>query len=354
MPIPRNVRPFAVAKRVRRHVRTATRLMRLERESWPGRPHPSMWRRGFVSSRLYSFPDIEDPSVPFVSDLRFLMHFSSLNQPWARVLLDDKNVFADALTARGLGTFAPEVYGIVSAEGLMIRSAAAHERLMKQTAVVLKPTTGRGGTDVRIVSPAEVEAVVPRSGTALLVQERVTQHPALRRINPLALNTLRVLAVRLPTGPVIAVAEHKWGTARSGAVDNISAGGLESVVDLATGQLGPAILLTQDGRRVELDRHPDTDAEITGVLVPHWSAVRDLALQLMDRFPELEHVGWDLAVSDQGPRVIEGNGTRPAVPAMQVFGSFLHDPGLRDYYESKGLLSPSRERVSGVKTGPRS
>ncbi|TFV69940.1 hypothetical protein E4P39_20575 [Blastococcus sp. CT_GayMR19] len=353
MLIPANLRPVAVAKQVRRNVRTATRLIRMERESWPGRPHPSMWRRGFVSSRLYSFPDIENPSVPLVSDLRFLMHFSSLNPPWARVLLDDKNVFADALTARGLGTYAPEVYGIVSAEGLLVRSAAAHERLMKQTAVVLKPTTGRGGTGVRIVSPAEVEAMVPRFGTALLVQERVTQHPALLRINPLALNTLRVLAVRPPTGPVLAVATHKWGTTRSGAVDNVSAGGLESVVDLATGRLGPAIRLTQDGRRVEFDRHPDTDAQITGVLVPHWSAVRDLTLNLMESFPELEHVGWDLAVSDQGPRVIEGNGTRPAVPAMQVHGSFLDDPALRDYYTNKGLLPSARPRVGGVSTGPR-
>jgi hypothetical protein len=147
-----------------------------------------------------------------------------------------------------------------------------------------------------------------------------------------------VLAVRLPTGPVLAVATHRWGTARSGAVDNVSSGGIESIVDVATGRLGPAVLLTQDGRRVEFDRHPDTDAQIAGVLVPHWSAVRELTLQLMHAFPELEHVGWDLAVSDQGPRVIEGNGAKPAVPAMQVHGSFLYDPGLRDYYANKGLL----------------
>src|SRR4029453_18810314 len=212
--------------------------------------------------------------------------------------------------------------------------------------------TGSGGKGVRVASPPEVEAMVARSGTALLVQERVTQHPALRRINPLALNTLRVLAVRLPAGPVLAAASHRWGTARSGAVDNVSSGGVVRGVDLATGRLGPAIRLIRDGRRVELDRHPDTDAQIAGVLVPHWAAVRELTVQLMESFPELDHVGWDLAVSDRGPRVIEGNGTTPALVSMQVHGSFLHHPGLRDYYVRKGLLPPTRPPASRAQTRP--
>jgi hypothetical protein len=351
MPIPR-VRPVAVAKRLRRNVRTLTRLARMERESCTGSPHPSMWRRGFLSSRINTFPDIEDPSVPYISDVRFQFHVRSLNPRWARILLDDKNVFADALTARGLGPYAPDVYGIVTAEGFRARSLDAQKRLRDQDAVVLKPMTGSGGKGVRVVSPREVEAMVAGSGTALLVQERVTQHPALRRINPRSLNTLRVLAVRLPAGAVLAAATHRWGTARSGAVDNVGSGGVVSGVDLATGRLGPAVRLTQDGRRLEFDRHPDTDAQIGGVLVPHWPAVRELTVQLMDSFPELDHVGWDLAVSDRGPRVIEGNGTTPALVSMQVHGSFLHDPEVRDYYVSKGLLPPTRPRASRAPTRP--
>jgi hypothetical protein len=351
MPISR-ARPVAGAKRLRQNVRTLTRLVRMERESFPGSPHPSMWRRGFLSSRINSFPDIEDPSVPYISDVRFQFHVRSLNPRWAQILLDDKNVFADALTARGLGPHAPEVYGIVTAEGFRARSLDAWKRLRDQDAVVLKPMTGSGGNGVRVASPPEVEAMAPRSGTTLLVQERVTQHPALRRINPLSLNTLRVLVVRLPAGPVLAAASHRWGTARSGAVDNVSSGGVVSGVDLATGRLGPAIRLTRDGRRVELDRHPDTDAQIAGVLVPHWAAVRELTVQLMECFPELDHVGWDLAVSDRGPRVIEGNGTTPALVSMQVHGSFLHHPGLRDYYVRKGLLPPTRPPASRAPTRP--
>jgi hypothetical protein len=107
-----------------------------------------MWRRGFLSSRFNSFPDIEDPSVPYVSDVRFQLHHTSLNPPWARVLLDDKNVFADALTARGFGLYAPEMYGIVTAEGFRARSLDTQKRLREQEAVVLKPMRAPAGARV--------------------------------------------------------------------------------------------------------------------------------------------------------------------------------------------------------------
>jgi hypothetical protein len=335
------MRPVAVAQRIRKHALTVAHLVRMERRYFPGRVHPAMWRRGFLSGRAVTYPGIEDPSVPFVDDVRFSFRASSLNPPWARILLHDKNVFADALVARGMGAGAPEVYGIVTPAGFLPRSREARERLRSQDTVVLKPTTGHGGRGVRLADPAAVETMTAPSDTPLLVQGRVTQHPELSRINPHSLNTVRVLAVRLPDGPIPAVAVHRWGTARSAPVDNISSGGLSSRVDLATGRLGPARRTGRDGRPLAFDDHPDTGARITGATVPYWSSVRELTLQLMDAFPEVEHVGWDLAVSADGVRVIEGNANNPMVVSFQIHGSFLHDPRLREYYRSKGLL-PSR------------
>jgi hypothetical protein len=338
MPIPR-MRPVAVAKRLRRDVRTLTRLVRMERKGYPGALHPSMWRRGFFSDRVYAYPGIADPSAVFISDVRFQFRSTALNAPSARLLLEHKNVFADLLTARGLGSCAPEVYGAVTADGLRVRSPGAHERLRQQATVVLKPSTGHGGMGVRLASPAEVEAMVCDRGDELLVQERVVQHPEIARIYPASLNTIRVLAVRLPGhGPVLAAAVHRWGTAETGPVDNISSGGLCSRVDLATGRLGPAVGRARARRRVEFDQHPDTGAQITGALVPEWAAVRDLALELMNAFAELSHVGWDLAVSDRGVQVIEGNGSMPNVNIFQFHGPFLQDPRLIEYYTTKGLL----------------
>ena len=43
-----------------------------------------------------------------------------------------------------------------------------------------------------------------------MVQERLRQHPVLEAVNPGSLNTMRVLALRLPEdGPVIVAAVHR-------------------------------------------------------------------------------------------------------------------------------------------------
>jgi hypothetical protein len=339
MPIPRYLRPIAAAKLLRRNVRTVIRLVGMERKYYAGALHPSMWRRGFFSNRVYTYPRIMDPSAVFISDARYHFRSRDLNTPSARLLLEHKNVFADVLTARGLGSCAPEVYGTVTADGLLIRSPDALERLRKQATVVLKPSTGQGGTGVRLVSPTEVEDMAAEGAVELLVQEQVVPHPDLARIYPGSLNTVRVLAVRLSGhGPVLAAAVHRWGAAGTGPVDNISSGGLCSRVDLETGRLGPAVGRARARQRAAFDEHPDTGARITGELVPEWDAVRGLALELMNAFPELTHVGWDLAVSDSGVQIIEGNGNMPAVSVFQFHGSFLEDPRLIEYYTSRGLL----------------
>ena len=189
---------------------------------------------------------------------------------------------------------------------------------------------------------ADVENMVADPGEDLLVQERLVQHPAIRPISPWSLNTARLLAVRVADGEVVlAGASHRWGTAVSGPVDNVSAGGIASGIDARAGRLGPIREFPRERRRVQYDRHPDTGEQVAGVILPQWEQVRDLALRLMATFPELDHVGWDIAVTDQGPRVIEGNAGMPALMPFQQDGPFVRDDErLRHYYIRHGLLSP--------------
>lgn len=325
---------------LRRDARALVRLAKLEYEHGGG-VSPSMLRRGFLSNRRYFYPGIEDRSVPFVSDVAVHMHSHRLNTTTGRALVRHKHVFAEALLARGLADFAPETYGLVTRRGLLARSGDAAERLRAQDMVVLKPWVGLGGTAVRLAPAQEVFDLTVRQGQELVVQERLVQHPDLRPINPHALNTARLLTVRLPDGPVVAAASHRWGTERSGAVDNVASGGLTSSVDKETGRLGPATETVHGRQVISHDRHPETGVQVAGVVLPQWAEVRDLALRLMNAFPELDHVGWDIAVTDRGPRVVEGNAGMPALTPFQLSGSFLRDDHLRAFYIRHGML-PAR------------
>lgn len=315
-------------------------LARLERRQYAGALHPSLWRRGFLSNRWYAYPGIRDPAVPFISDAAVEARLRGLNHPAGARLLEDKNVFADVVVARGLASAAPEVYGVGLRGALHSRSAAALDRMRAAPDVVLKPLDGAGGHGVRIVAGQEVEErIAAEPGAAVLVQERLEQHPQLRPVHPGSLNTLRALAIRLPDGnPVMAAAVHRWGTATSGAVDNVSSGGLCSAVDLGSGRLGPAVGRPRKRTRPSYDRHPDTGARIAGETVPLWGEVLDLVERLMTAFPEVTHVGWDVCVTDRGPLVLEGNAGIPNLNVFQFHGSFLADPRVRRFYIDHHLL----------------
>jgi hypothetical protein len=323
-------------------MRTARLMVHLEQTYYVGALHPSMWRRGFLSERRYSYPGIEDPALPYISDLAAETRLIRINAPTGRRLLGDKNAFADALKARDLQPWAPEVYGTILSGRFRARSPEAVERMRAQEAVVVKPLQSSGGRGVHLVPGARVEETSEPADTGWIVQERLVQHPVLAEISPRSLNTIRVLAVRLPDrGPIVAAAAQRWGTAQSGVVDNVSAGGLCSLVDLETGRYSAAVGSLVGRCRVELERHPETGARIAGVEAPHWQEAKELVLRLMHGFPEVDHVGWDVCLTADGPRVVEGNATVPNPILFQVHGPFLHDPAVRRFYVEHDLL-PSR------------
>jgi Sugar-transfer associated ATP-grasp len=55
------------------------------------------------------------------------------------------------------------------------------------------------------------------------------------------------------------------------------------------------------------DAHPVTQAPITGSNVPEWGAIASLAIQTHAAFPHRLMLGWDIALTPEGPIMLEGN-----------------------------------------------
>ena len=173
-----------------------------------------------------------------------------------------------------------------------------------------------------------------------LVQELVRQHPALDELWPHSLNTIRVLAVRTATGRVaLPRAVQRIGRSTTGAVDNYSSGGLVAWIDLEDGTLGRVMSkVTAPPARRLFDEHPDTGKTLTGAQLPYWPETVQLVHDLMAAFPDAVHIGWDLAISTDGPVVIEGNARFVGVKLYQLHGPFTTDPDVHAFYRSYGLL----------------
>ena len=88
---------------------------------------------------------------------------------------------------------------------------------------------------------------------------------------------------------------------------NFSDGNLGAPVDPETGRLGPARFKDPATIMNEHSRHPASDESIDDFVLPMWRDAVDLALEAHARLNDAPFVGWDVAISENGPLLIEGN-----------------------------------------------
>ena len=87
-------------------------------------------------------------------------------------------------------------------------------------------------------------------------------------------------------------------------MDNVDAGGMAARVNLDTGVIDT---VAADKQGHEYARHPLTDAAITGFRLPYFEEAKAMCLEAMRVIPQVRFVAWDVAITPQGPTLIEGN-----------------------------------------------
>lgn len=179
---------------------------------------------------------------------------------------------------------------------------------------------------------------------AFILQKRLRNDPALAGLGPNALCTVRVVTCRHVDG----APEHLLSVFRmpsgSAAADNFAAGGLACPVDESTGELGVASRkrIVDAVRGPCFTHHPDTGAAIRGFHLPRWIEVIDLCLKAHRVFNEFPSVGWDVALADEGPVLLEGNYNWDVVLAQQPRAHPLGATRLPEYLLS--FLERARTR----------
>jgi hypothetical protein len=309
------------------------------------------WRHGFTSptAKLYDI-DTYGPDA-FVSELQRNKLFASLNGAH-RYLIDDKLsqhwMLADYPETR------PEAYGFLDhghvhgIPGTEFEGGARPvaewlpEALRTHEKLVVKHLRGEGGKEVFVyaydgtdgfqidgepVSEADLCAAAAEL-SGYLVSAFVTQHAYADDLYPHATNTMRFFTLWDDEAGELLVpaAVHRIGTEASRPIDNFSIGGIASWIDLETGTLGPAAQIPLDGGDVPwYSTHPDTGAQIEGVTVPHWQAIRETVERLALENTYIPAIGWDILLDESGePVVLEAN-TGTGFDLIQVHRPLLAD-----------------------------
>jgi hypothetical protein len=236
-----------------------------------------------------------------------------------RTSLNDKEGFA--ARCRDSGLPAIETVGIARRGGW-----SGQKRLPNQD-LFIKPIEGKGGRGAerwewigrdsfRSVSGEELTATELRSRILrrshrlpLIVQPRVANHRSLDGLNCGALATVRILTCLDESGrPEIVGAAFRMPMRPGSVVDNLHAGGITAAIDPRTGELGRATNIGKDSRVGWLDHHPVTGEAIAGRKLEGWRDMSELALRAHCVFTDRLFVGWDIAMTDRGAIIIEGNG----------------------------------------------
>ena len=55
------------------------------------------------------------------------------------------------------------------------------------------------------------------------------------------------------------------------------------------------------------DKHPITGTPIIGFTIPYFEEAKQMCLTAMHKVPQVRFVAWDVAITADGPRFIEGN-----------------------------------------------
>lgn len=213
--------------------------------------------------------------------------------------------------------------------------------------VIVKPTHSTLGEGVMLVEAGdtgysingrEASAEELRSRVCAarnsIVTECVRNNEWTRKINPSSLNTIRMLGVWDGEKKEFAIVRsfHRFGCNGS-VVDNLGGGNAIAVfIDPETGiTMEEGVYNLKEGGEYPCSSpvHPDSQILLTGLEIPGYLAMKREVLKILNENSYLRYVGLDIAMTDDGFRILEANGRSDM---GQNVGGYLKDRRMRDLF----------------------
>lgn len=173
--------------------------------------------------------------------------------------------------------------------------------------MVAKPLDGTCGRGVEFIELSDSSAIcglydMLMQGEQYLVEDMIIQHPDIGRLYPLSVNTLRLVTIK--NGDTVHLVFSSMRIGNGKRVDNLNSGGMAVIIDMETGKISTPGA-DKDGKAFH--RHPITGVELVGAQIPMYHESVELVKRAAMQIPELGYIGWDIAVTEKGPLIIEAN-----------------------------------------------
>ena len=199
--------------------------------------------------------------------------------------------------------------------------------------IIVKPIDGCGGIGVDLIKidKRKLKDIYNNliKNNQLLIEEKINQHEKLSELNESSVNTLRI--VTFFDGKKTHILNTVLKIGNGGVTDNFSSGSMYTFVK-DNKIIVPAI--DRDDNIFEI--HPISKVKLIGYKIPNFDKVQKLISDVGKIVPEVKYVGWDVAITENGASLIEGN-CYPGI--YQIKPSFLK--------EKEGLI-PTYEKTMNI------
>lgn len=288
------------------------------------------YKRGFLSFRIKQYGLTKDNYKDFLSDYQYhwLNRINNSYQIWINDKTTTRYVFEPYKQY-----LAKYYYDIIKMEGQTCIKAlqdipegfgatfdGIFALLRQEKLLALKPSSGTHGDGFYRMEYADGKYLI--NGTEMtedgirqmiegfksiyVITEYLFMHKDLKKIYPYSVNTIRVAVVnRSAYEPKIMQTYMRIGSSSTGFTDNVGYGGICAKIDIPTGRYYCAEKII-DHKFTPCPVHPDTGVRIEGI-VPNWELMKKGITDICRFMPELEYLGFDIAITDDGFKIIEIN-----------------------------------------------
>jgi hypothetical protein len=186
-------------------------------------------------------------------------------------------------------------------------SAELEEFTKRNGAIMAKRIDGMSGAGISkhlasSIDDYEAFRAQLLENTQYLVETFLVQHPVMASLSPTSVNSLRMITFFDGTDVHVMEAVLRMGNGAD--VDNYGRGGMYTVIDEKT---GVAHYGAFDKYANTFTVHPISGTPIVGFQVPLYDEVLATLDTVSRIVPQIPYVGWDVAIGEHGPVIIEGN-----------------------------------------------
>ena len=155
--------------------------------------------------------------------------------------------------------------------------------------------------------------------TNYIVQEKVVQHPIMNKLCSSSLNTIRLHTLITENEEVVAFGAGMRMGREGSIVDNWAKGGVFVGIDMSTGCLMKTGFI-KPPYGTSVTKHPDNGLVFENFEIPYFKEAVAMAKELHSKLYRIHSVGWDIAITENGPMFIEGNSLWEISMAQTIHG----------------------------------